>query len=504
MRSLVCVRSTQIIIHPPRTRARALRSVSIIYQSVRALLLLFTLFLTTALPAQEVGNQQVEAIERMLAAKNYNRARAQSHALVSSGQEMQLPELEARGNYLLGRSLLENPEATAPERVNGIRALQRAAANFRSLRQREMVDSIVTQLELMVEREDELPELPTVGSMQEPLAPGHRNTGDEEVDASALNAIVDLQNKAIEELTDSQVRQLIALERSESQLNRLVMEAMNDSLMLVQQDMEIERRDRTTRLERTRRNFFIALTIAVLILLGLLALRYRTGLRYQKRLQHKNELIRREQQRSEELLLNILPKPIAKELKDSGKATAKRYEDVSVLFADFKGFSTLAHTLEPEALINLLDEAFRAFDEIVERHGLEKIKTIGDAYMCVAGLPEPQADHAARAVRCALDMQAYLADSPNFSARIGIHSGPVVAGVVGRDKFAFDIWGDTVNQAARLEVAGQPGRVAISAATRALLPDDQFTCTHDGVFEAKNIGPMERYFVARLQRSPIA
>jgi class 3 adenylate cyclase len=197
------------------------------------------------------------------------------------------------------------------------------------------------------------------------------------------------------------------------------------------------------------------------------------------------------------LLLNILPVSVAAELKETGKATARLYDSVTVLFADFKGFSKLAAATEPEVLINLLDEAFRAFDEIIAAHGLEKIKTIGDAYMCASGLPEETKDHAGRTVRAGLAMQAYLQGNPNFDARIGIHSGSVVAGVVGKHKFVYDIWGDTVNQASRLEAAGEIGRVTVSSTTRDLL-GKKFVCEAAGTFEAKNIGLMERFFVTEV------
>jgi class 3 adenylate cyclase len=173
------------------------------------------------------------------------------------------------------------------------------------------------------------------------------------------------------------------------------------------------------------------------------------------------------------------------------------------MFTDFVGFSRIAGTLDPEELVRLLDKTFRAFDGIISRHGLEKIKTIGDAYMCVGGLPKPSRDHARRTVAAALEIQEYLEGAGDFRARIGIHSGPVVAGVVGRDKFAYDIWGDTVNQASRLEKAGRAGAVTVSAVTCELLGSG-FDCIHNGTFEAKNIGEMDSYVVRarRLTKKP--
>ena len=222
-------------------------------------------------------------------------------------------------------------------------------------------------------------------------------------------------------------------------------------------------------------------------------------------LYNRNNLIKKEKQRSERLLLNILPKQTAEELKKYGKAIARRYDQATVIFTDFKGFTQIAESCPPEELLTQLDECFAAFDEIALKHGIEKIKTIGDAWLGVAGLPVQCADHAGRAVNAAMEMQAFMdewrkrqlaAGKPPFYCRIGIHSGPVVAGVVGKSKFAYDIWGDTVNIAARMESQSEPNEVNISRATFDLLPDE-FECTPRGLIKAKNKGQLEMYFVRR-------
>jgi class 3 adenylate cyclase len=220
-------------------------------------------------------------------------------------------------------------------------------------------------------------------------------------------------------------------------------------------------------------------------------------------LTEKNQIIREEQERSENLLLNILPALVADELKKQGHADARYFEEVSVLFADFVGFSTIAEKLSPQQLVSELDTCFKAFDEIIARHGLEKIKTIGDAYMCAGGLPNGGGAQLRDMVQAAKEMQAWLArwnagrdqqGLPRFDARIGIHAGPVVAGVVGSKKFAFDIWGDTVNIAARVEAAGEGGKINISGDVHELIKMD-FPCTYRGKIAVKNKGEIDMYFV---------
>ena len=210
-----------------------------------------------------------------------------------------------------------------------------------------------------------------------------------------------------------------------------------------------------------------------------------------------------EKKRSESLLLNILPEEIALELKQFSRSYARYHDEVTILFADIKGFSGITENLSAEELVSQLDECFRAFDKIVDKHGLEKIKTVGDMYVCACGLPKPVNDNAVKTVRAALDMINFLKgfnaakqiqDLPAFDFRIGIHTGPVITGVVGQKKFTYDIWGDAVNMAARMEQHGEPGKINISGSTYALVKD-KFTCIHRGKIEAKNKGKVDMYFV---------
>lgn len=210
-----------------------------------------------------------------------------------------------------------------------------------------------------------------------------------------------------------------------------------------------------------------------------------------------------EHERSERLLLNILPAELAQELSATGSARPARHESVTILFTDFSGFTQVASSMPAERMVAELNEIFAAFDDITDACGVEKIKTIGDAYMAAAGLPKPCKDHAQRCVRAGLDMLAYLENRNGTAAfkwalRVGIHSGPVVAGVVGKRKYAFDIWGDTVNVASRLESSGEIGRVNISAYTFDLIRED-FDCEYRGKLDAKGKGQIDMYFVAGPQ-----
>lgn len=211
--------------------------------------------------------------------------------------------------------------------------------------------------------------------------------------------------------------------------------------------------------------------------------------------------------RIEDLLLNILPKEISEELKEKGKATARRHEQVTVLFTDMKGFTRIAEKMTPEELVNELDECFVQFDEIIGRYGIEKIKTIGDSYMCAAGVPTKDPSHAFKCVLAGLEVRELMsrwqqehrdAGKEPWALRIGVHTGPVVAGVVGKRKFAYDIWGDTVNTASRMESSGEVGEVNISGATYQLVKD-HFECVHRGQIDAKNKGLIDMYFVKRIK-----
>jgi class 3 adenylate cyclase len=292
-----------------------------------------------------------------------------------------------------------------------------------------------------------------------------------------------------------------------------------DSLNMAR-DRELERRTAEVNIqrERTRRNIFLFSGLGLLVF-GVVVFRQRG--RIQKALH-----------RSDELLLNILPEEVAEELKAKGHADAKHFDNVTILFTDFKGFTEASEKLSPQELVEELNTCFKAFDGIITARGIEKIKTIGDAYMCAGGLPVPASSTPAGVVHAALEMQAFMVarkkerdaqGKPAFEMRVGIHTGPVVAGIVGVKKFAYDIWGDTVNTASRMESSGEVGQVNISEATYALVKDAiiaeagvasthrvdpnragdgkgvtgtcKFTFTPRGKVQAKGKGQMEMFFV---------
>ena len=253
--------------------------------------------------------------------------------------------------------------------------------------------------------------------------------------------------------------------------------------------------------ERNKGNIAIGIGVA-LFLSALLAIGlYRRTLFISK----TKKTIEKERQRSDELLKNVLPEQTAEELKKSGTVTPKKFESVSVLFSDFKGYTNYAEDLLPEILVESIGFYFSAFDQIIEKYGLEKIKTIGDAYMCAGGLPIRTADHAKKVTLAALEMIAFVKatredvtkDYANFYIRIGINSGPVVAGVVGTKKFSYDIWGDTVNVASRMESMSEVGRINVSEQTHDLIKSD-FECEYRGKFKVKNRGELDMYFVNSL------
>jgi class 3 adenylate cyclase len=283
-----------------------------------------------------------------------------------------------------------------------------------------------------------------------------------------------------------------------------------DSILMVQQENailqqqnQLDLQQSQLSLQKSQRNFSFALAGIITLLFIGMVLRYFETSKHNAVLQTKNELIEAERERSEELLLNILPSLIANELKTSGNAKARSYKNASVMFTDFVKFGAVAQTLKPEELVGVLDFYFTSFDEIISKYKVEKIKTIGDSYMLASGLPQEDPNNPFEIVKAAIDIQNFVSKSkvdrkkknlPFFDARVGVHTGPLVAGVVGHKKFAYDIWGDTVNVASRLETNCEPGRVNISASTHEIIKN-KYKCKFRGMIPVKNRDDVGMYYI---------
>jgi len=313
--------------------------------------------------------------------------------------------------------------------------------------------------------------------------------------------------KSLIEAEKNQVVETMA--KKEAQIYKMTKEQLRAKATILEKEnvvshLKMKKQEQDIALMRSReRSGYLLLASALgLLLILFLFLRYRANRIAKKILVEKNKLIEQERERSDELLKNILPTSIAEELKEHGKAKAQRYENATVMFSDFKNFTKISEQLSPEDLVKELDICFRGFDQIVSQYEIEKIKTIGDAYMVASGLSD-RYTLPLDIIKAGMDMQEFLEDLkkerirqglPYFEARIGIHSGPVVAGVVGLNKFAYDIWGDTVNIAARMEANCEPGQINISEETYRLVKYN-FNCHYRGKINAKNKGHIDMYYV---------
>lgn len=282
-------------------------------------------------------------------------------------------------------------------------------------------------------------------------------------------------------------------------------EKQEQAIQLLTKDSEIQKLN--AKRQKIIRNSIAAVGILVLLLgLGLLN-RYRYVRKTRNELSDKNIIINQEKERSDELLLNILPAETAEELKQKGSSKARHFDMVTVMFTDFKGFTYMAEKLSAQELVDEIDYCFKHFDQIISKYNIEKIKTIGDAYMCAGGLPVANNTNPVDVVKAGLEIQEFMQEleiqkkadnKPFFELRLGIHTGPVVAGIVGIKKFQYDIWGDTVNIASRMESSGVIRKVNISQSTYNSVKD-HFNCIHRGKIEAKNKGAIDMYFVQKTK-----
>lgn len=326
--------------------------------------------------------------------------------------------------------------------------------------------------------------------------------------------VISEKDAALSQASQTALRADSAAKVFSLRVKNLTEDQMIDSIVKAQQERELqEKKTRLAEAELLReqsenmRNVLALVVVFVLFLAGLFYARFRAKKRMANELSQKNALIEEEQKRSNSLLLNILPPAIAEELKSRNKVAARKYEQATVMFIDFKGFTNVAERLSPERLVEELDLCFSNFDQIISKYRIEKIKTVGDAYICASGLSDMNASPS-DIVKAALEMQDFLLGLkaermsqglPYFDARVGIHTGPVVAGVVGAKKFAYDIWGDTVNTAARLEEQCEPGRVNVSEDAY-WLAKYEFEWQHRGKIPAKNKGTLDMYYVTGIKQ----
>ncbi len=326
----------------------------------------------------------------------------------------------------------------------------------------------------------------------------------------AQNSKMNEKDNQLSKLKDQNESQKIDLEKQGKELTSrdtaLLLQQLETDKKVAENKLLIRDKELTdlklSEQERESRQLTYAAVGAILLALVMVYL-YFTKRRHHRESENQNEIIKAEKHKSDELLLNILPHETAEELKQTGKATARLYNDVTVMFTDFKDFTKVSEKLSPTELVEEIDGFFKAFDEIITKHKIEKIKTIGDAYLCVAGLPEPMENNALVMTGAAIEIRQFiervkqeskLKGKVSFDIRIGLHTGSVVAGIVGSKKFAYDIWGDTVNLAARMEQSGVEGRINMSGSTYELIKH-QYNCIHRGKIKAKNKGEVDMYLL---------
>lgn len=316
------------------------------------------------------------------------------------------------------------------------------------------------------------------------------------------------QGQKIQEINADNLRNKIDLLKKDSLLSAKdtfiylqSLETLNSANELKIANQEKELKDKELKTQKAQNVLYFVLAGSGGVLSLLMFFMFRSSRQNAKKLSV-------EKKRSDDLLLNILPSEVANELKAFGKAKAQQFDMVSVMFTDFKGFTQISEKMPPEDLVNEIDFCFAEFDKIVSKHNIEKIKTIGDSYLCVGGLPIANSSNPLDVVQAALEIRDFMIALKKerdkkgelcFEIRIGVNTGPVVAGIVGIKKFAYDIWGDTVNTASRMESSGEVGKVNISGSTYEYVKQD-FLCQYRGKIDAKNKGQIDMYFAESLKK----
>lgn len=478
------------------------------------------LIVCQSLAQDSIANEYINNWKVFHDQEDYNEAIKQARILFKLGDDTENPALMAYAAYWEAQSLMGK---SSRPRINSRIAKQRLREGLKQLQFTENAglrkDILALLVDIAEKEENDLAktiyskQLENIQKRKEVEA--YTRSLAEQV--QLLDTQKDSLEKEVASLSEVQMKAELMLAMQNHLLDSLKMAGMEESFeqeknaMLLKeqaqqlelQEQQIALQENELQLQSSQRNFFLAIAGLLAVLAIGAYLRFSGIRKYNAILEDKNQDLQVERAKSEELLLNILPSVVAEELKNTGVAQARRYESATVMFTDFKNFSAIAKEMKPEALVKELDIYFKAFDDIIAKYNLEKIKTIGDAYLCVGGLPDVEGNTPQDVVKAAFEIQQLLSELkanraaaglPYFEARIGIHSGPLVAGVVGSKKFAYDIWGDTVNIAARMESNGSPWQVNISEATYQLVKND-FQFDFRGILPIKNRGEVGMYFV---------
>ena len=488
------------------------------------LLFLLIIFHSTSIFAQNEWQKEFDIHfqnwEHFQDKKDYTRAIEQAEKAFFIAEKYNQKELMAKALSREGESLLKKPKRVKRNRKLAEENFSQCLYLLTNSKNSSLKIEILEQLKSIAQQQNDIPKATMFNTQIEKIKNinyAQQQNQSLELKKNTLEGQVtqladqtQILTQRVNSLTQAQLESQLVIALQKNQVDSFRFKNMTDSLLLHQSELvlaeqasKLELQKSQIDLHTSQRNFVIALVAIIGILAIGAIMRYLETKKHYSALSSKNEVIELERKKSEQLLLNILPAVVANELKLNGTAKAKRYDNATVFFSDFKNFSGIAKSLSPEKLVHELDHYFKAFDKIIGKYNIEKIKTIGDAYMCVSGLPEEDANNAMEMLEAALEIQDFLQklkvektknNEPFFEARIGLHTGPLVAGVVGSKKFAYDIWGDTVNIAARLEASGEVGKVNISATTHHLIKG-KYNCTSRGKVAIKNRGEVEMFFV---------
>lgn len=329
-----------------------------------------------------------------------------------------------------------------------------------------------------------------------------------EESVTGLKSEVEASQEEIEKSHEEIEKKNTDIKKKESAIDSLTTEQLQAQLDIKDLELTNSAKELALKESQNRWNLLLFILASLIIMAFFIARGYMVKRRSLGILKKMHGQIVIEKKKSEDLLLNILPETVAGELKERGKTTPHQYEKATVMFTDFVGFTKFSEKRTPKELVESVDYYFSAFDQIMKKYNIEKIKTIGDAYMCVSGIPESNGDEASNMIKAAFEIREFVNKEaiekekqglPFLKMRIGIHSGPLVAGVVGSRKFAYDVWGDTVNIAARMEQSGEADCINISETVYQQVKDE-YEMEYRGEVEAKNKGKMKMYFVLKAKK----